>query len=160
MGGQPGQSPFDDPSSAVNLEPALLGRLADDIVYHAQGAGGAVNQPGRRSPDQLAEQRGSATMLILQQGASAMAQCMMVGVDDSFASMGLDESHPASASKPITIETQSSHGSGDDQFSTVIGRIDPSVTGVELILSDGQVIHTSAKHSWWGAWWPGRSVTG
>ncbi len=109
------------------------------------------------TPDQvvLAEQRGGATMLILKQGPAAMAQCMMVGVDDNFASMGLDESHPASASKPITIETQSSHGSGDDQFSTVIGRIDPSVTGVDLILSDGQVIQTSAKHSWWGAWWPG-----
>jgi hypothetical protein len=113
--------------------------------------------PGVVTADQvvLAEQRGVATMLILKQGAAAMAQCMTVGVDDDFASMALDESHPASASKPITIESQSSHGSGDDQFSTVTGRIDPSVTGVDLILGDGQVIQTSAKASWWGAWWPG-----
>lgn len=103
----------------------------------------------------LAEQRGGATMLILKQGPTAMAQCMMVGVNGGFASIALDESHPASAGPPITIETASAHGEGDDQFSTVIGRIAPSVTRVDLILNDGQVIQTSAKQSWWGAWWPG-----
>ncbi|XVV08245.1 hypothetical protein ACQP2X_25705 [Actinoplanes sp. CA-131856] len=42
MGGQPGQRSLDDPSSAVDGESALVGRLAHDIDHHGQRAGGSL----------------------------------------------------------------------------------------------------------------------
>jgi hypothetical protein len=130
-----------------------------DVLPQAKAcAGGHVGglDPGAVSADQvvLADQRGVTTQLILKQGA-AMAECLVVDTDQPLASMSLDESHPATAAKPVTIETYSSRGEGDDEYSSVVGRIDPAVTGVDVILGDGKVIRTSAEATWWGAWWPG-----
>ncbi len=102
----------------------------------------------------LAEQRGAATMLILDQGGTAVAHCLSVD-DKAFASQALGGSQLATASRPVVIETMSSLGSGDSQYSTVVGNVDPSVTGIDLVLDDGQLIKTSVQSSWWGAWWPG-----
>ncbi|WP_250004996.1 hypothetical protein [Actinoplanes sp. M2I2] len=121
-------------------------------------AGGGVGglNAGAVTPDQvvLADQRGVTTQLIVKQGA-ALAECLVVDTDRPLASMAMDESRPATAAKPITIETYSSRGEGDDEYSSVVGRIDPAVTGVDVILGDGTVIRTTAKATWWGAWWPG-----
>lgn len=121
----------------------------------ADGRVGGLD-PGTVSPDQvvLADQRGVTTQLIVKQG-TAMAECLVVDTDQPMASMSLDESHPATAAKPITVETYSSRGEGDDEYSSIIGRTDPAVTGVDIILGDGKVIRASAKATWWGAWWPG-----
>ncbi|GID26015.1 hypothetical protein [Paractinoplanes brasiliensis] len=43
-------------------------------------------------------------------------------------------------------------GSGRD----VIGRADPSVTGVDVVLPDGRTIQASTSAGWWAVWWPGR----
>ncbi|WP_410812573.1 hypothetical protein [Micromonospora sp. 067-2] len=118
------------------------------------GVGGF--DPGSVSPEQvvLADQRGVTTQLILKQGA-VVVECLVVDTDQPMAWMTMDESRPATPTKPITIEMISARGDGDDEYSSVTGRVDPTVTGVDIILNDGAVIRTSAKATWWGAWWPG-----
>jgi hypothetical protein len=119
-----------------------------------EGIGGLV--AGSVSADQvvLADQRGVTTQLFLKQGA-VVVECLVVDTDRPLAAMTMDESAPATATKPVTIETLSARGEGDDEYSSVVGRVDPAVTGVDVILGDGKVIRTSAKATWWGAWWPG-----
>jgi hypothetical protein len=130
-----------------------------DVLPQARAcAGGGVGgfDPQSVSADQvvLADQRGVTTQLIVKQGA-VVVECLVVDVDQPLAWMTMDESRPATATTPITIEMLSARGEGDDEYSSVTGRIDPSVTGVDVILGDGTVIRTTAKATWWGAWWPG-----
>jgi hypothetical protein len=103
----------------------------------------------------LADQRGAATSLILRRG-DRLVECMLVGRDDAFATMGLaDGPLPPVGPEHVTIETQSSVGEGDGQYSQIAGRVDDSVTGIDLVLDDGTTIRTSSKEGWWTAWWPG-----
>ncbi|MFG1605402.1 hypothetical protein [Actinoplanes sp. NPDC049265] len=103
----------------------------------------------------LADQRGAATSLILRRGEK-LVECMLVGGDDAFATMGLaDGPLPPVGPEHATIETQSSVGEGDGQYSQIAGRVDESVTGIDLVLEDGMTIRTSSKEGWWTAWWPG-----
>jgi hypothetical protein len=130
-----------------------------DVLPQAKAcADGGVGgfDPGSVSASQvvLADQRGVTTQLILKQGA-VVVECLVVDTDQPLAWMTMDESRPATATKPITIEMLSARGEGDDEYSSVTGRVDPAVTGVDIILRDGKVIRTSAKATWWGAWWPG-----
>jgi hypothetical protein len=122
----------------------------------AKGGVGSLD-PATVSPSDvlLAEQRGAATLLIMKQGASVV-ECMMVGTDDAFASMALaDGPLPPPGRNLVTVETQSSVGAGDGQYSEAVGLADPSVTGVDIVLADGKVIQTSTRSGWWTAWWPG-----
>ena len=115
---------------------------------------GGPSAPVGPSDVVLAEQRGLATLLIQKRGAG-LVECMIVN-DKSFAAMRLSDGPlPLPANGVIKVETRSSVGSGDSQYSNVVGRVDPSVTGVDLVLADGRTIQASTRGGWWAAWWPG-----
>ncbi len=42
-----------------------------------------------------------------------------------------------------------------DAFTVVDGQIDPGVTGVTLVLSDGDHVQATTGNGWFVAWWPG-----
>ena len=44
---------------------------------------------------------------------------------------------------------------GQDPFSFVEGQVDEGVTGVTLVLSDGEHVQASTDNGWFLAWWPG-----
>jgi len=117
------------------------------------GVGGASG-PVSPSDVVLAEQRGLATLLIQKRGAG-LVECMIVE-DKSFAAMALTEgAPPVPAKDTVKVETSSSVGDGDDQYSNVVGLAGPSVTGIDLLLADGREIKTSVAGGLWAAWWPG-----
>ncbi len=104
----------------------------------------------------LAEQRGDATLLIMRKGGS-IVECLMVGDGDRAASMGLADAGglPAPAEGTINLETMSSYGSDDDQWSNIVGLAGPGVTAIEVRLDSGALLQASVKSGWWAAWWPG-----
>ena len=103
----------------------------------------------------LAEQRGATTMLILRQGA-VLVECLSLDPDGAPAAMALaDGPLPPPGKELVNIETQSSVGDGDGQYSNAVGLADPAVTGVDIELASGEIIQSSVKSGWWGAWWPG-----
>ncbi|MEV0730479.1 hypothetical protein [Polymorphospora sp. NPDC050346] len=106
----------------------------------------------------LAEQRGQATLAIVKMSGATVVECLSLEPGRATAAMLLADAttgprQPGAAR--ITIESMSSLGSGDSQYSNVVGRIDPAVTGVELALPDGRRIQASTNLGWWAAWWPG-----
>lgn len=103
----------------------------------------------------LAERRGVATLLILRQGGGT-AECLSLDSSRAGAWMTLtDASTPPPAAGTAVIQTMSSVGSGDSQYSNVVGTVSPEVTGVDVILDNGKKIETSVRSGWWAAWWPG-----
>ncbi|GLY51642.1 hypothetical protein [Lentzea sp. NBRC 102530] len=102
----------------------------------------------------LAEQRGIATILILKKDAG-LAECMAIGEEVfNYQLLTNGQVEPLSGAG-VTYETSSSSGSGDDQYSRIVGRKGPDVTKVEIQLADGRVITAGTGSEWWTAWWPG-----
>ncbi|MEU4624997.1 hypothetical protein AB0G04_34120 [Actinoplanes sp. NPDC023801] len=104
----------------------------------------------------LAEERGDATLLIMRKG-DGIVECLLVGDDDQAASMGLTDTPapPLPPSGTVNLETMSSYGDGDDQWSNIVGLAAPDVTAVEVRLDGGGTVQASVKAGWWAAWWPG-----
>jgi hypothetical protein len=134
-------------------------RTGDQVLPQARAC--AANEVGGVSTATaadvlLAEQRGEATLLVMRKGGT-IVECLMVGDGDKAASMGLiDEAEiVAPPTGTINLETMSSYGDGDDQWSNAVGLAGPGVDSVELKLDGGAVIQASVKAGWWAAWWPG-----
>ncbi|GHH59430.1 hypothetical protein [Lentzea cavernae] len=102
----------------------------------------------------LAEQRGTATILVLKKGAG-LAECMAIGEEVFNYQVLADGPVEPLAGARAKTETWSSSGSGDEQYSRVVGRMGPDVTKVEIRLAGGQVITAGTGAGWWTAWWPG-----
>ncbi|MEU1755789.1 hypothetical protein ABZ436_24455 [Micromonospora matsumotoense] len=118
------------------------------------GVGSDPSAPVSPSDVLLAEQRGVATLLIQQRGAGVI-ECMSVDGGPPAAMALADGPLPPPAAGTVNVETRSSVGDGDDQYSNVVGLVGPSVTGVDLVLADGRTVQTSTRGGWWAAWWPG-----
>ena len=106
----------------------------------------------------LAEQRGLATLLIMRKSNGAIVECMSAGPgeDDQLASMSLaDGKPPAPPAGTVSLETMSSSGDGDSQWSNIVGLAGTGVTAVEVRLDSGRVFPASVRNGWWAAWWPG-----
>jgi hypothetical protein len=117
-----------------------------------QGGGTA---PANPSDVLLAEQRGIATLLIMKRSAGSV-ECMTLGPDETSAAQPLLAGPPtAPVNGLVSLERMSSLGSGDEQYSQVVGLINASVTGVDVVLYNGTVIHASRRSGWFAAWWPG-----
>jgi hypothetical protein len=134
-------------------------RTGDEVLPQAEACA-ATGVAGETTPTAsdvvLAEQRGKATLLILRKGPT-LVECLMVGDDDQAASMVLAEeaqivTPPAGT---INLETMSSYGDDDSQWSNAIGLAGPDVSGVEVRLDNGTVVQASVRNGWWAAWWPG-----
>ncbi|MBU2667850.1 hypothetical protein KOI35_30495 [Actinoplanes bogorensis] len=102
----------------------------------------------------LTEQRGIAKSLIVKHGGQAL-ECMSVEAGDTYASQTLPAAPLTPANGLLSVDTRSSIGQGDTQYSHVVGFVTPKVTGIDLILADGRTVHTSTAGGWWTAWWPG-----
>ncbi|GAA1610156.1 hypothetical protein [Actinoplanes couchii] len=133
-------------------------RTGDQVLPQAKVcASGDVG--GKTSPQAadvlLAEQRGEATLLIMSK-AEGVVECLMVA-EESAASMGLagPGGLPAPAAGTVNLETMSSLGDGDDQWSNIVGLAGPGVDAVEIRLDSGALLQASVKSGWWAAWWPG-----
>ncbi|MEH0830894.1 hypothetical protein, partial [Micromonospora sp. CPCC 205714] len=104
----------------------------------------------------LAEQRGLATLLIMKKSSGVIVECLSAGDDDQLASMGLaDGPPPALPAGTVDLQTMSSMGDGDAQWSNIVGLVGPGVTRVDVSLDNGKVFQASVKSGWWAAWWPG-----
>jgi hypothetical protein len=130
---------------------------AGNGVGEADGAGGqrVVADP---ADVLLAEQRGLATLLIMRKSNGVIVECMSTGPgqDDQLASMSLaDRKPPAPPAGTVSLETMSSSGEGDTQWSNIVGLVGPGVTAVEVRLDGGRVFQASVRNGWWAAWWPG-----
>ncbi len=109
----------------------------------------------------LAERRGTATLLITRKGDTGdLVACTVL--DPATGATGAELLNPAADTPaPQSVSIQSiGASSGDDHawHSDVIGRADPSVTGVDVVLSDGRTIQASTSAGWWAAWWPGQQA--
>lgn len=102
----------------------------------------------------LTEQRGIATSLIVKHGPNAL-ECMSVEADETYASQLLPREPLTPRNGLLSVDTRSSIGSGDSQYSHVVGFVTAEVTGIDLVLADGRTVHTSVADGWWTAWWPG-----
>jgi hypothetical protein len=106
----------------------------------------------------LAEQRGLATLLIMRKTGGVVVECMSTGPskDEQLASMSLaDGTLPAPPTGTVDLQTMSSSGDGDRQWSNIVGLVGPGVTAVDVHLDRGEVFSASVKNGWWAAWWPG-----
>jgi hypothetical protein len=106
----------------------------------------------------LAEQRGLATLLIMRKTGGVVVECMSAGPgkDGQLASMSLaDGTLPAPPAGTVDLQTMSSSGDGDRQWSNIVGLVGPGVTAVDVHLDRGEVFSASVKNGWWAAWWPG-----
>ncbi|MGK5442806.1 hypothetical protein ACSNN7_13455 [Micromonospora sp. URMC 105] len=105
----------------------------------------------------LAEQRGLATLLIMKKSSGVVVECMSAGTDnEQLVSMGLaDGPLPALPAGTVDLQTMSSMGDDDAQWSNIVGLVGPGVTGVDVRLDNGKVFQASVKSGWWAAWWPG-----
>jgi hypothetical protein len=132
-------------------------------VCAGNGVGEADGEGGRPAPVDpadvlLAEQRGLATLLIMRKSNGTIVECMSTGPgeDDQLASMSLIDGDPtAPPAGTVTLETMSSAGEGDGQWSNIVGLAGPGVTAVEVRLDSGRVFPASVRNGWWAAWWPG-----
>lgn len=134
-------------------------RTGDQVMPQARAcAASEVSGTSTAQPSDvlLAEQRGDATLLIMRK-PDGIVECLMVGDGDRAASMGLApaEGLPAPAEGTINLETRSSYGEGDDQWSNMVGLVGPGVTAIEIRLDSGALLQASIKSGWWAAWWPG-----
>jgi hypothetical protein len=133
-------------------------RTGDQVMPQARAcAGNGVGGTTTATPADvvLAEQRGEATFLILRKDAY-LVECLMVG-EEAAASMTLIEESAVVAppAGTVNLETSSSLGEDDGQWSNALGLAAPDVTAVEVRLSTGGTVHASVKAGWWAAWWPG-----
>ncbi|MEU8660500.1 hypothetical protein [Actinoplanes philippinensis] len=138
-------------------EPAS--RSGDQVLPQARAcaAGDVAGATTATASDVLlAEQRGEATLLIQRKGGT-IVECLMVGDGDRAASMSLIESTDVATlpAGTVNLETMSSYGDGDSQWSNIVGLAAPDVTAVEVRLDSGALLHASVKAGWWAAWWPG-----
>ena len=58
------------------------------------------------------------------------------------------------ASGDLTQVTQSHLSTSDGPYTLVDGRVGAGVSGVALVLDDGQVVVTTVADGWFVAWWP------
>jgi hypothetical protein len=58
------------------------------------------------------------------------------------------------ASGDLTQVTQSHLSTSDGPYTLVDGRVASGVTGVTLVLDDGQNVVTTVADGWFVAWWP------
>jgi hypothetical protein len=133
-------------------------RTGDQVLPQARAcAGNGVGGTTTANPADvlLAEQRGEATFLIMRKEAY-LVECLMVD-EDAAASMTLIEESAVVAppTGTVNLETSSSLGEGDGQWSNALGLAAPDVTAVEVRLATGGTVHASVKAGWWAAWWPG-----
>jgi hypothetical protein len=106
----------------------------------------------------LAERRGLATLLIMRKAGGVVVECMSAGPgkDEQLASMSLaDGTLPTPPAGTVDLQTMSSSGDGDGQWSNIVGLVGSGVTAVDVRLDRGQVFQASVKNGWWAAWWPG-----
>ena len=109
----------------------------------------------------LAERRGTATLLITRKGDTGdLVACTVL--DPATGATGAELLNSAAdppAAESVSIQSMGA-GSGDDDVwhSDVIGRADPSVTGIDVVLPDGRTIRASTSAGWWAAWWPGHEA--
>jgi hypothetical protein len=109
----------------------------------------------------LAERRGTATLLITHKGDTGeLVECTIL--DPGGEAAGAELLNPAAdppAAGSVSVQSMGA-SSGDDEawYSEVIGRADPSVTGVDVVLPDGRAIQASTATGWWAAWWPGHEA--
>jgi hypothetical protein len=134
-------------------------RTGDQVLPQAKAcaANGVAGETVAKASDVLlAEQRGEATLLIQRKDAT-IVECLMVGDGDRAASMGLiDEAAiVAPPAGTVNLETMSSYGDDDSQWSNIVGLAAPDVTAVEVRLDNGTLVQASVKAGWWAAWWPG-----
>lgn len=134
-------------------------RTGDQVLPQAEAcaANGVAGETVAKASDVLlAEQRGEATLLV-QRKDGTIVECLMVGDGDRAASMSLiDEAAiVAPPAGTVNLETMSSYGDGDDQWSNIVGLAAPDVTAVEVRLDNGTLVQASVKAGWWAAWWPG-----
>ncbi|GAA2660408.1 MULTISPECIES: hypothetical protein [Actinosynnema] len=102
----------------------------------------------------LVERRGIASILVLREGGG-YAECMVVG-ERVFNWQGLYDREPeALTGAEATVETMSSSGEGDEQYSRIVGRVGPEVLAVDVRMGDGRVVRAGSAGQWWTAWWPG-----
>ncbi|MBB2943483.1 hypothetical protein FB565_003196 [Actinoplanes lutulentus] len=137
---------------------APTARTGDQVLPQARAcaAGDVGGVTSANAADVLlAEQRGDATLLIMKK-AGVIVECLLVD-EDQAASMGLIDADAVIAppAGTVNLETMSSLGDGDGQWSNIVGLVGPQVTAVEVKLGNGTVVQASVKAGWWAAWWPG-----
>lgn len=122
------------------------------------GVGEAASTTVRPSDVLLAEQRGLATLLIMAKSGGTIVECMSAGPGkgDQLASMSLANGPlPAPRAGTVDLQTMSSTGEGDRQWSNIVGLVGAGVTRVDVRLDSGKAFQASVRNGWWAAWWPG-----
>ncbi|GAA1636627.1 hypothetical protein [Actinoplanes couchii] len=104
----------------------------------------------------LAEQRGDATLILVEKDRTGLVGCISLGPGPAASGADLiDTTAPAPEPGRVRIETMGATEGPQGWYSSVIGRSAPDVTKVEIKLPDGTEVHASTRNGWWTAWWPG-----
>ncbi|GAA2501351.1 hypothetical protein [Winogradskya humida] len=107
----------------------------------------------------LAERRGRATLLVMWLSTGPLIECTLLEPGEVAGSQRLtddaDAEPPLPAAGRVAVDTRGATGYGARQYSDVLGRAAPDVTGVDLLLPDGTRVQASVAGGWWAAWWPG-----
>lgn len=106
----------------------------------------------------LAERRGEGSLTIMKKGA-AVIECIDVdGGPASWMMLTTLDGQPISTSPTgaeVVVDSVGATGEDVNQYTTLVGRVGPDVTGVSVTASDGTAVVASVSSGWFVAWWPG-----
>jgi hypothetical protein len=110
----------------------------------------------------LAERRGDSQLTLMMKDA-AIIECIDIG-DGPTTWMMLTSpdgklAGPAATGEDVVIDTIGATGEGSAQYTNVVGRVGPDITGVSVVVSDGTEVVASVTDGWFVAWWPGADGT-
>jgi hypothetical protein len=108
----------------------------------------------------LAERRGISTLLIMWLREGPLIGCWSLG-DGQPAGATLLADRPGTepplppAGRINLDGGMGAAGDGDERYSQASGRVGPGVTGVDIVLPNGETVRATTRKGWWAAWWPG-----
>jgi hypothetical protein len=110
----------------------------------------------------VVDTRGPYTVILFAAAHDAAELSCFSGRQPMSSSMGgsfATHTPPPVPAGHVSIVSSGSHTSppdeGSQQFSQLVGRTGPGVTGVTLTLRDGKRVTASLANGWFIAWWPG-----
>jgi hypothetical protein len=78
-------------------------------------------------------------MLLIMRRGEEIVECFGLDSSDGLGGAALtDRQPPPLPDARVTLETRAAHGEDDEAYSQVVGRVGPSVTGIDLVLSNGR----------------------
>jgi hypothetical protein len=131
-----------------------------DTIAAADACARSWDHGGTAGEVVLAERRGISSLLImwLREGPLIGCWSLTAGETAGIAQLatGPGTEPPLPPAGRINLDGgMGAAGNGDERYSQASGRLGPGVTGVDIVLPNGDTVRATTRKGWWAAWWPG-----